>query len=256
MNSAWPQQQQCYLTRKLKSYDRPTDFNIQYRHGIHCCGGQLRQNPMLHRRIWQLERMHSPAKTHRRKANNRCLPGCLRCHSKWQRRSRIFWQCSWKQTQIIGRCGCSYSIGSIHCPCNWKNYSSGVRQHFNHGLLEPYGRTKPRIESDSKCSTGRGYKQSRINYLLSHTRKKTASDRLSRLNDRYEWQLHPELFNFLDIMRGPHTIDRFASGTTVYYSILSAKILRCKRSGPARLDTAQQFRKCTISSYARNTTSA
>lgn len=180
----------------------------------------------------------------------------LRCHSKWQRRSRIFWQCSWKQTQIIGRCGCSYSIGSIHCPCNWKNYSSGVRQHFNHGLLEPYGRTKPRIESDSKCSTGRGYKQSRINYLLSHTRKKTASDRLSRLNDRYEWQLHPELFNFLDIMRGPHTIDRFASGTTVYYSILSAKILRCKRSGPARLDTAQQFRKCTISSYARNTTSA
>lgn len=43
-------------------------------------------------------------------------------------------------------------------------------------------------------------------------------------------------------MRGPHAIDRFASGTTVYYSILSAKILRCKRSGPARLDTAQQFR--------------
>lgn len=116
--------------------------------------------------------MHSPAKTHRRKANNICLPGCLRCHSKWQRRSRIFWQCSWKQTQIIERCGCSYSIGSIHCPCNWKNYSNGVRQHFNHGLLEPYGRTKPRIESDSKCSTGRGYKQSRINYLLSHSRKK------------------------------------------------------------------------------------
>lgn len=86
--------------------------------------------------------------------------------------------------------------------------------------------------------------------------KNTTSDRLSRLNDRYEWQLHPELFNFLDTMRGPHTIDRFASVTTVYYSILSAMILWCKRSGPARLDTAQQFRKCTISSYARNTTSA
>ena len=37
------------------------------------------------------------------------------------------------------------------------------------------------------------------------------ADRLSRLPAHYEWQLNPELFQILDDMWGPHTVDRFAS---------------------------------------------
>lgn len=132
-------------------------------------------------------------------------------------------------TQIIGRCGCSNGIGSIHCPCNWKNYSSGVRKHFNHSLLEPYGRTKPRIESDTKCSTNVGTEA--INNHVSITCCHVASDRLSRMNDRYEWQFHPELFNLLDTMRGPHTIDRIVFFKTAQTEVFIIRYYHPRSSG-------------------------
>ena len=37
------------------------------------------------------------------------------------------------------------------------------------------------------------------------------ADRLSRLQDRYEWRLHPGIFHRIDQAFGPHTVDRFAS---------------------------------------------
>lgn len=38
------------------------------------------------------------------------------------------------------------------------------------------------------------------------------ADFLSRIIDNYNWRLHPKLFQMIDNMFGPHTIDRFASG--------------------------------------------
>lgn len=37
------------------------------------------------------------------------------------------------------------------------------------------------------------------------------ADYLSRLSTRYEWTLHPKLFQYLDNLWGPHTVDRFAN---------------------------------------------
>ena len=40
------------------------------------------------------------------------------------------------------------------------------------------------------------------------------ADGLSRIMSPYEWQLHPEVFQVLESMWGPHTVDRFASEMT------------------------------------------
>lgn len=40
------------------------------------------------------------------------------------------------------------------------------------------------------------------------------ADELSRVQSQYEWALHPRLFQYLDNVWGPHTIDRFASMNT------------------------------------------
>lgn len=42
-------------------------------------------------------------------------------------------------------------------------------------------------------------------------KQNTEADRLSRLPGQYEWRMHPKLFQFIDSVYGPHTIDRFAS---------------------------------------------
>ncbi len=39
----------------------------------------------------------------------------------------------------------------------------------------------------------------------------TTADALSRLSSHYEWQLHRGLFQYIDKLWGPHTIDRFAT---------------------------------------------
>ena len=38
----------------------------------------------------------------------------------------------------------------------------------------------------------------------------THADRLSRIMDRFNWMLHPKLFQMLDHKWGPHSVDRFA----------------------------------------------
>ncbi len=42
----------------------------------------------------------------------------------------------------------------------------------------------------------------------------TAADSLSRLSAAYEWQMHQQVFQYIDRIWGPHTMDRFASVTT------------------------------------------
>ena len=39
----------------------------------------------------------------------------------------------------------------------------------------------------------------------------TTADTLSRQPDPHNWMLHPKLFHMLDVMWGPHTVDRFAT---------------------------------------------
>lgn len=57
---------------------------------------------------------------------------------------------------------------------------------------------------------------SRIHPVISHLSGKLncRPDSLSRLSLQYEWMLDPGLFNYIDSMLGPHTVDRFASMTT------------------------------------------
>lgn len=40
------------------------------------------------------------------------------------------------------------------------------------------------------------------------------ADYLSGIGSQYEWEIHPKLFQYLDAVWGPHTIDRFASYQT------------------------------------------
>ena len=40
------------------------------------------------------------------------------------------------------------------------------------------------------------------------------ADFLSRVKSTYKWRLHPNFFQMLDNIRGPHHIDRFASITS------------------------------------------
>ena len=44
--------------------------------------------------------------------------------------------------------------------------------------------------------------------------KNVVADSLSRMSSRYEWSIHPNLYQYLDKMWGPHTYDRFASYLT------------------------------------------
>ena len=57
------------------------------------------------------------------------------------------------------------------------------------------------------------------------------ADRLSRLNPQHEWQLNPGIFRQLDVMWGPHTIDRFASMTTTHLERYNSRFIDPLTSG-------------------------
>ena len=63
------------------------------------------------------------------------------------------------------------------------------------------------------------------------------SDALSRMTSRHEWCLHPAVFQQLDSMFGPHSIDRFASITT---SLLPVYNSRFDDPGTAGVDALGQ----------------
>ena len=44
--------------------------------------------------------------------------------------------------------------------------------------------------------------------------KNVVADSLSRMSSRHEWSIHPNLYQYLDKLWGPHTCDRFASYLT------------------------------------------
>lgn len=59
----------------------------------------------------------------------------------------------------------------------------------------------------------------------------TQADYLSRISTRYEWMLHPGLFQQLDYLWGPHTIDRFASLITAQTSVYNSRYLDPETAG-------------------------
>ncbi|GFO01091.1 enzymatic polyprotein [Plakobranchus ocellatus] len=46
----------------------------------------------------------------------------------------------------------------------------------------------------------------------------TMPDYLSRLDNKYKWKIHPNLFCYLDNIWGPHTMDRFACKNSTQYA--------------------------------------
>ena len=48
------------------------------------------------------------------------------------------------------------------------------------------------------------------------------ADFLSRVKSTYEWRLHPKLFQMLDIIWGPHHVDRFASITSTQLPVYNS----------------------------------
>jgi len=57
------------------------------------------------------------------------------------------------------------------------------------------------------------------------------ADRLSRLSQKYEWQLNPKLFEYIDSLWGPHTVDRFASLSTAQVARYNSRYLDPMTSG-------------------------
>ena len=51
----------------------------------------------------------------------------------------------------------------------------------------------------------------------------TQPDALSRVSARHEWTLHPAIFRQLDMMFGPHTVDRFAAAATTLLPVYNSR---------------------------------
>jgi len=62
-------------------------------------------------------------------------------------------------------------------------------------------------------------------------RLNVTADELSRISDNYEWMLHPRLFQFIDRVMGPHTIDRFAAFHNAQLTIYNTRFLDPGSSG-------------------------
>ena len=56
-------------------------------------------------------------------------------------------------------------------------------------------------------------------------------DFLSRLSTRHEWMLHPAIFRQLELMFGPHTVDRFASASTALLPAYNSRYADPSSSG-------------------------
>lgn len=57
------------------------------------------------------------------------------------------------------------------------------------------------------------------------------ADQLSRLNGKYEWRLHPKLFNWINQIWGPHSINRFATMTNTQLSRYNSRSFDPKSEG-------------------------
>ena len=59
----------------------------------------------------------------------------------------------------------------------------------------------------------------------------TTADYLSRLPNKYEWKLHPNLFQYIDKLWGPHTIDRFATLVNTQLPVFNSRFAEPLTSG-------------------------
>ena len=72
------------------------------------------------------------------------------------------------------------------------------------------------------------------------------ADHLSRLQDKYNWMLHPKLFHLIDTLYGPHTIDRFVSATNSQLPRFNSRYHEAHAEGvdalaQGNLDTERNF---------------
>ena len=82
------------------------------------------------------------------------------------------------------------------------------------------------------------------------------ADLLSHLGSTNEWKLHPKLFQRLDKMWGPHTVDRFATSHNTQLPVFNSLVLgpRYHSSGchGSRLDKEQQLCESPLLSSPQN----
>ena len=57
------------------------------------------------------------------------------------------------------------------------------------------------------------------------------ADTLSRPSSQYEWMLHQKVYNYLDVLWGPHTLDRFATMATTKCYNYNSRFLDPEASG-------------------------
>ena len=67
--------------------------------------------------------------------------------------------------------------------------------------------------------------QYEIHLVMRHIAGKfnVAADYLSRMSDPYNWMLKRSVFNYIDLLFGPHTIDRFASCVNTQLSAYNSR---------------------------------
>ena len=93
-----------------------------------------------------------------------------------------------------------------------KEHSSSNRQHFCDGLLNHKGGPSPALSKLAKVIWAEAI-QIGVSIKCAHIAgvENQESDFWSRRADKHNWRLHPRLFAYLDLIWGPHTVDRFAN---------------------------------------------
>ena len=74
------------------------------------------------------------------------------------------------------------------------------------------------------------------------------ADHLSRVRSTYQWRLHPNLFQMLDMVWGPHHIDRFASITSIQLPVYNSLYWDPQTSG---VDALAQKNWGTINNFVK-----
>lgn len=91
-------------------------------------------------------------------------------------------------------------------------------------LINKFGSSDVRLDAISQAIWSFAF-QNRMMLTAHHIsgESNVHPDALSRLPLRHEWFLHPEVFQQLDRMFGPHSIDRFATCTTALLPVYNSR---------------------------------
>jgi hypothetical protein len=136
-----------------------------------------------------------------------------------------------RTSQLPGVAGCPIGFDVIRRHYRREISTIPMRQRGCSSLRKLPGWTQYRIDS---------YRQVDLEHC-SRTQHTDISQTLSRFSqhfrhdvttcDPYEWRLNPRLFQFLDLMWGPHDVDRFASMITCQVSHYNSRFIDPLTSG-------------------------